>query len=131
MADFAEVMVIATEMHNQFVGNCTRCPLFGMCIFDSEPYLTKDWANEMANTVLKWKESNAPKYPSWINAWENLFPNASEYPCPMNCFGCPIEYCLNGGDIEGDNCGKCLARPILPEIANKLGIEPRKENNDD
>ena len=73
MADFAEVMLAATEMHNQFEGHCTRCPLSGMCIFDSDLYLTKDWANEMANTVLKWKESNAPKYPSWTKALGKSF----------------------------------------------------------
>lgn len=131
MADFAEVMIAATEMHNQFVGHCAQCPLWGTCVFETKLYLTKGWADEIADIILKWKENGAPKYPSWKEAWDELFPDASEYPCPMNTFGCDIEYCLNDGDIEGDNCGHCLDRPILVEVADKLGIEPQKENDDD
>lgn len=131
MADFAEVMVAATEMHNQFAGHCTRCPLWKNCVFESKPYLTKGRADEIADIILKWKENGALKYPSWKEVWDELFPDASEYPCPMNNFGCGIEYCLNGGDVEGDYCGHCLDRPIRIEVADKLGIEPRKENNND
>lgn len=60
-----------------------------------------------------------PVYPSWEEAWKNLFPGAVKAPCPRAFFGCE---CMV--DI---GCAKCGSRPIPAEIAEKLGIKQKED----
>lgn len=70
---------------------------------------------EIERRVAQWEAAKS-KYPSWDEAWKNLFPGAVKAPCPRAFFGCE---CMV--DI---GCAKCGSRPMPAEVAEKLGVKP-------
>ncbi len=60
-------------------------------------------------------------YPSWNEAWKQVFPKATWVPCPAGNFG--VGECA-------ESCAECREHPIPPEIAEKLGIRPKEEHHD-
>ncbi len=81
------------------------------------PCLTEE---EIERRVAQWE---AAKYPSWAQAWKQLFPKSKTSPCPRkyfdkDCF--PIFICAE------HDCNRCKALPMHPEIAEKLGIRPKE-----
>ena len=60
-------------------------------------------------------EYAVPRYPSWADGWQSLFPGADD-PCPEQWFqeGCPK-------DVD---CHQCVERPMSKKVAEKLGIKP-------
>ena len=65
-------------------------------------------------------EHPEPVYPSWEEAWKQLFPNGIDTPCPS-------EYGKKyGHDCINISCRNCKQRPIPAEIAEKLGIRPKE-----
>lgn len=64
------------------------------------------------------QEHPAPRYPSWYEAWQSLFPGADD-PCPERwfCEDCP----------KGMKCLECIRRPMSKKVAEKLGIRPIEE----
>lgn len=130
MAEFMEVMRQARRLckEQQHIDCCVRCPMQGkegcMVAADAE-YI--DYV-EAERKIMDWAaEHPEPVYPSWKEAWQKLFPNACEVPCPRKHFdeGCfPIFICAK------HDCDRCKARQMDPEIAEKLGIRPKEGCND-
>ena len=121
MAEFVEVMQQARRLCAAHGGMCNyrNCPLDNRkecrlnIDLDGEDY------NELERIIMDWAaEHPDPVYPSWDEAWKNLFPGAKKAPCPRTFFGCE---CMV--DI---GCTECGSRPIPAEIAEKLGIKPKE-----
>ena len=122
MAEFTEVMRQAKRMHDMYNRggySCADCPLDcsdGRCMLDFDDKFKPE---EVERYIMDWAaEHHEPVYPSWDEAWKNLFPGAVKAPCPRAFFGCE---CMV--DI---GCAKCGSRPIHAEIAEKLGIKPKE-----
>ena len=126
MAEFQEVMKQAKRMceaHDE-CNDCALkemadaagiyCPIHTMCNLDFVKFET---------AVMNWAaEHPEPRYPSWNEAWKQLFPDAREKinPCPG--------YFISGERLselcDGGKCGKCRDSSIPADIAEKLGIKP-------
>lgn len=126
MAEFAEVMKQRKRMCKT-IKACAFCPLgFGNngtnddCV---EIGLNKP--EEAEKIIMEWAAAHPePVYPSWNEAWKQLFPDAarqSESPC--------LKYFLSADRINcrGIPCRDCTAKPIPADIAEKLGIKPISE----
>ena len=114
MAEFVEVMRKLRELCRERK-HCEGCIMmegiscgasFGL------PCLSEE---EIERRVAQWEAAKS-KYPSWAQAWKQLFPDAIP-PCPAKNFG------VNGCDYH---CAECRARHIPAEIAEKLGIKPKE-----
>lgn len=130
MAEFVEVMRHRKRMCDA-PGSCAKCPLnapslhlLTMC----ERYMTLK-PEEAEKLIMAWAaEHPEPKYPSWNEAWKQLFPKAYlnnstlfdtvNAPCLQHFLPMPDCKCPDGG------CAECLDRPIPADIAEKLGIKP-------
>lgn len=126
MAEFVEVMVQTRRMCNEYGSNCFRCPLSasGDCILmpDDDNACNSDYA-KIEETVLQWAEENPePVYPSWAEAWKQLFPDADDIPC-VACFG--KKYRDSNCDLI--TCVECWNKPMPAEVAKKLGIKLKEE----
>jgi hypothetical protein len=103
------------------VNDCDQCELMTdagcrFAIFGDDA----KHSSEIEHIVMDWAAKNPePRYPSWHEAWKQLFPDGQRTPCP-GCCGKKYapEWC---GQEE---CGECKNRPIPAEIAEKLGIKP-------
>lgn len=85
----------------------------------------------LERSIMEWAAKHPEMvYPSWNDAWKELFPVMAERNAPCPRYFMPNEiaarYCTH-------NCGECHKRPIPADIAEKLGIKPklRKEQADD
>lgn len=121
MAEFAEVMKQVYCMCNEYKDDgCCKCPLLlkgGRCRF--QIYCLKTKPKKLERLIMDWAaERPEPVYPSWIDAWQQLFPGAKNVPCPKLYFG---DVCQ---DVAGEGCFACKMSPIPAEIAKKLGIRP-------
>lgn len=129
MAEFTEVMKQAKRMCKSYGVDCGPCKLhkkYGLCPLcaQSDDHVPMDWClksmPEIERIVMDWAAANPePRYPSWIEAWKQLFPDGQRTPCP-GCCGRKYapEWCGR------EECGKCKNRPIPADIAEKLGIKP-------
>lgn len=121
MAEFVEIMRQARMICLEHPGDCDGCPLHDddglVCRFDlGEKYLYYDTAERI---VLNWAAEHPELvYPSWIDAWKQLFPGANNVPCPKIYFG---DVCR---DVTGEGCFACKSSPIPAVFAEKLGIRP-------
>ena len=121
MAEFVEVMRQERRLCAMY--HCSRCPLNDFngynCMMCPESTVSDTKIEEI---ILQWaKENPEPVYPSWTEAWEQLFPDGDGIPCRAffnkkyrieNC------YC--------SDCIECNNEPMPAEIAKKLGIKPRE-----
>lgn len=133
MAEFVEVMKQERRLCKHYdkidAGmDCESCPLDyknnrigkSLCIYlgkggDEETF------KEIEKIVTEWAaEHPEPVYPSWQEAWKELFPYVTHIPCPELYFG--VECC----DHDDRYCVACKAKPIPAEIAEKLGIRPKE-----
>lgn len=128
MAEFSKVMKQAKRMCSKYYLSCTGCPLadekdeckFGGMIYEGIP---QDWnlskLPEVERIVMDWAAKNPElRYPSWHDAWRQLFPGADLIPCPRKHFG------FTFACIGEDSCQTCVKRQIYPFVAEKLGIKP-------
>lgn len=127
MAEFTEVMRQAKRMHDMYNRggySCADCPLDcsdGRCMLDFDDKFKPE---EVECYIMDWAaEHPEPVYPSWREAWNELFPQDKYIPCPVLYFG------VGGCDHDDKFCVNCKSRPIPAEIAEKLGIRP-KEGDD-
>lgn len=123
MAEFVDVMRIAKRICDEYANKheCNECPIGGVagCIFYGGEDCDETYFAQMDRIVCDWaKEHPEPVYPSWIEGWNQLFPRG-EVQCPNDLFDAHIA--CNVG------CTMCKTRPMLPRVAEKLGIRP-KEN---
>lgn len=123
MAEFTEVMRQARRLcaEQQEIECCVKCPMQGkggcMVAADVE---NVDYA-DAEQRIMQWAaEHPEPVYPSWQEAWKELFPYVTHIPCPELYFG--VECC----DHDDRYCVACKAKPIPAEIAEKLGIKPKE-----
>lgn len=122
MAEFAKIMRHARRLCAARGGICfgSNCHLDNGKACRLDIYLNGEDYNELERIIMDWAaEHPEPVYPSWDEAWKNLFPGAVKAPCPRAFFGCE---CMV--DI---GCAKCGSRPIPAEIAEKLGIKPKED----
>ena len=129
MAEFQEVMKQAKRMCDAYGIECSPCTLhekYGLCPLcaQTDDCVPQDWVlDKMADIeriVMDWAEKHPePRYPSWNEAWKQLFPDGQRTPCP-GCFGRKYasEWCGH------EECGECKNRPIPADIAAKLGVKP-------
>lgn len=125
MAEFVEIMRQARRICLEHPGDCDGCPLhddeWSGCRFDlTEEYLYDDTTERI---VLKWAEEHPEQvYPSWEEAWQQLFPESVGTPCPAN-YGRKYQNICCSNVL----CVNCKQRPIPAEIAEKLGIKPKEK----
>ena len=91
--------------------------------FEGRPEKFDLFAELVEKNVLEWAaEHPEPKYPSWNEAWKQLFPDMAEKhpPCPR--------YFISSARLEefcpGTRCKDCFNKPVPAAIAEKLGIKP-------
>lgn len=126
MAEFTEVMRQAKRMCNE-LDDCDECPLretFDVvgCPF---AYDSVDMST-IEKPVMDWAAQNPePRYPTWHEAWKQLFPNGQGSPCPA-AYGMQYEW-----EQCGLSCNECKNRPIPADIAEKLGVKPIGGRDDD
>lgn len=121
MAEFVEVMRQERRLCAMY--HCSRCPLNDFngynCMMCPDSTVSDTKIEEI---IMQWaKENPEPVYPSWTEAWEQLFPDGDGIPCRAffnkkyrieNC------YC--------SDCIECNNKPMPAEIAKKLGIKPKE-----
>lgn len=127
MAELAEIMRQAKRMCEHYcVGEqtCCGCPIYhgkGCGAIKCIPcnYNDND-AKDFERIVFDWaKKHPAPRYPTWREWHERMFPDAG---CILN----PCEFGeLRRFDCDAhDCCYDCAEQPIPADIAAKLGIKP-------
>ena len=79
-------------------------------------------AEELEKTIMKWAAEHPElKYPSWIEAWKQAFPDTDKIPpCPR--------YFMSEEKYKRictlyDNCGDCKNSPIPADIAKALNVK--------
>ena len=123
MAQFVEVMKQARRLCAARGGICndSNCPLDNGEACRLNVDLDGEDYNELERIIMDWAaEHPEPVYPSWEEAWNELFPQAKYVPCPVLNFG------VGGCDHDDKFCVNCKSRPIPAEIAEKLGIRPKE-----
>ena len=137
MAEFCEVMKQAHRMCEAHDNSCAGCPLASEaheCRLELGYYdeIPECWnlskLPEIERIVMGWAAANQePRYPSWNEVWRQLFPDASNAPCPLYCVPAHVvkEYCA-----APRKCAICRNQPIPADIAEKLGIKPMGSVND-
>lgn len=123
MAEFQTVIQEAARICREHAG-CGNCPLREMVnmadIYCPIPNVRKLNAAKVEAAVMDWAaEHPEPRYPSWHEAWKQLFPDGQGSPCP-SAYGMRYEPEWCGSD----DCKRCKYRPIPADIAEKLGIKP-------
>ena len=122
MAEFVEVMKQAQRMCKNYFklfDACVGCPANDEGICMAAPNLSVRNYAEAECRIMDWAEEHPePVYPSWIDAWQQLFPGAKNVPCPKLYFG---DVCR---DVAGEGCFACKRSPIPAVFAEKLGIKP-------
>lgn len=127
MAEFQEVMRQANRMCASYANDCTDCGLRKedyACPFDNLPEgMDLKSLPEIERVVMDWAEKHPePRYPSWNEAWKQLFPDARRIYAP--CIMYFVEECPYDSAINSGNCDKCRNTPIPADIAEKLGVKP-------
>ena len=127
MAEFQEVMRQAVRMCKAHVG-CIECPFCnitgGKCpIWISR--FTNLTSEDAERIIMQWSAEHPEHvYPSWQEAWKQLFPNGQGSPCPATY---DMEFEPEG--CAKISCAECKARPMHAKVAEKLGIKPVEGNN--
>lgn len=124
MAEFQEVCRQALRMSRATESSVTHVALY----ITDKGTVSGDFGREavdpavLEESIMKWAAENPePVYPSWNDAWRQLFPDAYcvNSPCPNHFLqkerSMPCDYRV---------CTDCKSQPIPADIANKLGIEP-------
>ena len=123
MAEFQDVMRQAKRMCD---ANCEECPLhYTVGPICPIAVTGNDEIAETERIVMDWAAAHPePRYPSFHEAWKQLFPDGQGSPCPTTYdMKYEPEWC--GGDCRG-----CRDRPLPADIAEKLGIKPIGGNAD-
>lgn len=127
MAEFQEVVAQIKRMCKSHGESCHDCPAkrkSGLCaLVNDDEFIPEDWeeikAAEIEMVVMRWAANHpGQRYPTWAEAWRQLFPAADLIPCPRKHFG------FSCACIGEDSCQTCVNRQMYPFIAEKLGIKP-------
>lgn len=124
--EMAVRMVKGEDCQPQCGKGCDKCPAGrlrsanGVCLV--RRIANVDNCEEQIEGLRAWAaEHPAPRYPTWTEWQQKMFPDASEVmvPCSfasVDKFGC-----------DGFLCEECREQPIPADIAEKLGIKPIEE----
>lgn len=132
MAEFQEVMRQKKRMCDSHK-NCDRCPIFESPDKKREHLLCSNFMHAYPDIaeklIMKWAaEHPEPKYPTWIEWWNENFEGEGQRMLQPCAFVSPKEL---GCSIGHDGCMqapyKCWHTPIPAHIAEKLGIQPIEE----
>lgn len=130
MAEFQEVMKQYNRMCETIrknIKNEAPCHVCMVSAFQNQSNATctelmrKD-PERFEKIVADWAEKNPePRYPTWNEVWEQLFPDSHYAACPG--------YFLHFDRVEQycgipHKCAICRAQPIPADIAEKLSIKP-------
>lgn len=128
MAEFQEVIRQAVRMcrgHER----CDGCPIItfarGGCPFYR--FVDRAWTSEdIERVIMAWAAEHPEHvYPSWQEAWKQLFPHGQGSPCPVTY---DMEFEPEGcGEIS---CAECKARHMHAKVAEKLGVKPVEVRRD-
>lgn len=132
MAEFQEVVKQAKRMCEAYGDRCEPCKLYekyGLCPLcaQSDDHVPMDWCtenmSEVERIIMDWAEKNPePRYPSWKEAWKQLFPDMAEKEPPC------LRYFISSARLEefcpGMKCKTCRNKPLFADIAEKLGVKP-------
>lgn len=129
MAEFQEVMKQRKRMCTT-IHDCEKCPLsYNNSNIDAgckNALITYPASAEVI--VMDWASENPePVYPSWNEAWKQLFPDSwvvkngtPKAPC--------LKYFLPNYECHNwkypKNCSDCLKQSTPADVAKKLGIKP-------
>lgn len=125
MAEFTEVMRQMKRMCAAHGGMCKirNCPMVNgeACRFAADQD-DVDY-NEVERIIMAWAaEHPAPRYPSW-QEWQNsMFPDAERDISPCE-YGSRDRF-----NCAEKTCDTCTGQQIPADIAAKLGIRPMEEN---
>lgn len=129
MAEYQEVMKQRKRMCEIF--DCADCPLSHnnngiRGVFCNE--FIRDHPAKAEAIIMKWAADHPePVYPSWSEAWAQVFPNAhfitalKQDQCPCIHFFVPA---LPYEERCKVSCEVCKSRPIPADVAEKLGVKP-------
>ena len=126
MAEFQEVIREKARMCNRHVA-CEDCPIADSPVKKEARLLCSDFTVKFPDVVEKivmnWAaEHPEPKYPTWREWQVSEFPGNDRIMCKK------IFMSAEEAGCGGKNCCNCLREPIPAHIAEKLGIEPIKED---
>lgn len=133
MAEFQEVMRQKRRMCDSYK-TCKGCPIFESPDKKRErllcPHFMCAYPDIVEKLIMKWAAENPePKYPTWIEWWNENFEGKGRRMLQPCAFVPPKEL---GCSIGHDGCMqapyKCWHTRIPAHIAEKLGIEPIKED---
>lgn len=119
MAEFQDVMKQAKRMCTAHTcGDCPLRTMEGGCrmCFPPDEIGNQRELEAIQRIVMEWAAANPePRYPSWHDAWKQLFPESKFTPCPVSNFGVnrPCDH----------NCAECKETQMTADIAEKLGIK--------
>lgn len=125
MTEFSVIIKHAKRMCSKFYREgCHLCPLSDNKCKCRLGYILRmpyeSQVIEVEHDIAEWAQENPePKYPSYHEAWKQLFPHSEHAPCPLTFGGrCKPERC--GTSF----CQQCMNRPMHADVAEKLGIKP-------
>ena len=123
MAEFCEVMKQKRRMCDSFPDSCEGCPIHSWAANNAEnTYCEETFSKhyeKLEPIILKWAEEHPePRYPTWIEWQESIYPESDHKICPGVFYSCADYHCSN------TRCAVCIDRPIPADIAEKLGIKP-------
>ena len=124
--EMAVRMVKGEDCQPQCGKGCDKCPAGklrsanGVCLV--RRIAKVDNCEEQIEGLRAWAaEHPAPRYPTWTEWQQKMFPDASEKMEP--CSFASVDKCGCAGLL----CEECREQPIPADIAEKLGIKPIEE----
>lgn len=129
MAEFTDVVSQIKRMCTK-QNHCYECPMRVITYANggNKPLsciaaVCDDEVERLEKIVMDWAANNPePRYPSWNEAWMQIFPNASNRTVPC------LQYFLSNSRVTklcaGMECNECRDTPIPADIAEKLGVKP-------
>lgn len=127
MAEFQEVMRQLKRMCSSYGTRCTGCVIGNddeCCLYIKAPnsWEDADTKDVEAKVMKRAAEHPEPVYPSWNEAWKQLFPDMVEKDPPC------LRYFIGFARLEEFcplmKCKDCRNKPMFADIAEKLGIKP-------
>lgn len=124
--EMAVRMVKGEDCQPQCGKGCDKCPAGklrstnGVCLVRGIAKV--DNCEEQIEGLRAWAEEHpVPRYPTWREWHTTTFPNVRRF------FVCPGQFGDDDKNACGNyHCGECVNRPIPADIAEKLGIRPKK-----
>lgn len=131
MSDFVQTMKDWKRMHDSMnkygTRDCLNCPLYGCSCSDIfKMPENMDYLQLLQETIATWaSEHPEPVYPTWAELLIEM--GLAEHKTVF--FN---ECCADGSYITtfDDVLSKAAYKPIQADIAEKLGLKPKRKEND-